>query len=93
MHRRLEQFSAMSVLVVDDNPSNVALLKTLLADEGLHRITTLTDSRQVEHMLSSLDPDLVLLDLHMPYVDGHVVLQVITPCTDGTYLPVLVLTA
>ena len=42
MHRRLEQFSAMSVLVVDDNPSNVMLLKTLLEDEGLLRITTLT---------------------------------------------------
>ncbi len=93
MHRRLERFSAMSVLVVDDNPSNVALLKTLLEDEGLHRITTLTDSRQVEHMLSSLDPDLVLLDLHMPYIDGHRVLQTITRFAAGTYLPVLVLTA
>lgn len=93
MHRRLEQFSAMSVLVVDDNPSNVMLLKTLLEDEGLLRITTLTDSRQVEHMLPSLDPDLVLLDLHMPYIDGYVVLQTITRFAAGTYLPVLVLTA
>ena len=93
MHRRLEQFSAMSVLVVDDNPSNVMLLKTLLEDEGLLRITTLTDSRQVEHMLPSLDPDLVLLDLHMPYIDGYVMLRTITRFAAGTYLPVLVLTA
>ena len=83
----------MSVLVVDDNPSNVALLTTLLEDEGLHRITTLTDSRQVEHLLPSLDPDLVLLDLHMPYIDGYVLLQTITQFAAGTYLPVLVLTA
>ena len=44
-------------------------------------------------MLPSLDPDLVLLDLHMPYIDGHVVLQTITGFAAGTYLPVLVLTA
>jgi EAL domain-containing protein (putative c-di-GMP-specific phosphodiesterase class I) len=83
----------MSVLVVDDNPSNVALLKTLLEDEGLNRITTLTDSRDVEPTLSSMDPDLVLLDLHMPYIDGHALLQTITRFAAGSYLPVLVLTA
>jgi EAL domain-containing protein (putative c-di-GMP-specific phosphodiesterase class I) len=44
-------------------------------------------------MLPSLDPDLVLLDLHMPYIDGYVVLQTITRFAAGTYLPVLVLTA
>ena len=93
MQRRLEPFSAMSVLIVDDNPSNVTLLKTLLEDEGMNRITTLTDSREVEQTLSSADPDLILLDLHMPYVDGHVLIQTIARFAAGSYLPVLVLTA
>jgi EAL domain-containing protein (putative c-di-GMP-specific phosphodiesterase class I)/ActR/RegA family two-component response regulator len=83
----------MGVLIVDDNPSNVALLQELIREEGLTRIYTETDSRKVRERLAAWRPDLVLLDLHMPHVDGLQVLAQIKAYAAGDYLPVLVLTA
>ncbi len=93
MTKPLERFAGMSVLIVDDNPSNVALLQALLDEQGLFRIYTETDARQVPRQLARNDPDLVLLDLHMPNVDGHEVLTQIKLYAAGSFLPVLVLTA
>ena len=93
MTHQLERFATMSVLIVDDNVANVALLEALLRDEGMHRITMETDSRCVAETLPVVNPDLVLLDLHMPYVDGSEVLEQIIRFAAGAYLPVLVLTA
>jgi EAL domain-containing protein (putative c-di-GMP-specific phosphodiesterase class I)/AmiR/NasT family two-component response regulator len=89
----LDRFSSMSVLIVDDNEANVALVRALLEKDGMHRIATETDSRRVAGRLAAIDPDLVLLDLHMPHLDGHAVLRQIIRFAAGTYLPVLVLTA
>lgn len=91
--RSLDAFSTMSVLIVDDNPGNVALLEGVLADAGLTRVTALTDSRLVEGLLPAVNPDLVLLDLRMPFLDGYGVLALVSRFAAGTYLPVLVLTA
>jgi EAL domain-containing protein (putative c-di-GMP-specific phosphodiesterase class I)/CheY-like chemotaxis protein len=93
MPGRLEPFSTMSVLIVDDNEANVALLRALLEREGVHRIAVETDPRRVAGRLAGIDPDLVLLDLHMPHLDGHAVLAQIVRFAAGTYLPVMVLTA
>jgi EAL domain-containing protein (putative c-di-GMP-specific phosphodiesterase class I)/CheY-like chemotaxis protein len=93
MTKALERYAGMGVLIVDDNASNVALLKALVEEQGLHRVYTATDSRQVPQLLTEQHPDLVLLDLHMPDVDGHQVLSQIKEFAAGSYLPVLVLTA
>jgi EAL domain-containing protein (putative c-di-GMP-specific phosphodiesterase class I) len=90
--KALERYAGMSVLIVDDNAGNVALLKALLVAEGLQRVYSETDSRQVPRRLAEQQPDLVLLDLHMPHVDGHEVLGQIKVFAAGSYLPVLVLT-
>jgi EAL domain-containing protein (putative c-di-GMP-specific phosphodiesterase class I)/DNA-binding NarL/FixJ family response regulator len=83
-----------TVLVVDDQPANVALLERLLGDAGVGRVHGFTDPRQgLAHCASTL-PDLVLLDLHMPHMDGFAfmeALQALVP--EGGFLPVLVLTA
>lgn len=93
MAKVLDRFVGMCVLVVDDNVSNVALLKALMEGEGMVRVYTETDPRQVPQLLAEHKPDLVLLDLHMPHVDGHQVLAQIKQFAAGSYLPVLVLTA
>jgi EAL domain-containing protein (putative c-di-GMP-specific phosphodiesterase class I)/DNA-binding NarL/FixJ family response regulator len=86
--------AAATVLVVDDEPANVLLLRHLLERRGVGRIDTLTDSRDVLTACRETNPDLVLLDLHMPHLDGHTVLrQLRTSLPSTTYLPVLVLTA
>ncbi|HET7688880.1 MAG TPA: EAL domain-containing response regulator [Nocardioidaceae bacterium] len=83
----------MSVLIVDDSSLNLDLLRTVLEQEGLGRVTIEADSRKVAARLPEVRPDLVLLDLHMPHLDGHAVLEQIVRFAAGSYLPVLVLTA
>jgi CheY-like chemotaxis protein len=89
----LEPHADARVLVVDDYPENVALLDRLLGSRGLRAVQTITDPRDVIDHLPELNPDLVLLDLHMPWVDGYTVLEHIRSWAAGTYLPVIVLTA
>ena len=78
---------------MDDHPSNVALLKAVLARAGLKEIFTETDPREVLPRLAEVDPDLIILDLHMPHLDGFAVLAQIREYASSEYLPVLVLTA
>lgn len=83
----------MKVLVIDDEPLNVALLHAVLAQSGYTRVQSLTDSRLAIETIESFDPDLVLLDLMMPNVDGFAVLEQLRGRRDDHFLPVIVLTA
>jgi EAL domain-containing protein (putative c-di-GMP-specific phosphodiesterase class I) len=90
----LDAFRDARVLVVDDNLANVQLLVALLERAGLHRISSATDARVALRLAREIDPDVILLDLHMPHVDGYAVLEeLLATGTDAAYLPVLVLTA
>jgi len=83
-----------TVLVVDDDPSSVALLDLLLRDAGVASVHGLTDARAVIPRCLELRPDLVLLDLHMPHMDGCAVLAALQAALPAdVFLPVLVLTA
>lgn len=89
----LERFASARIMVVDDNEANVALLRALLQRAGLRNIFTFSDPRVAVTSLNQVDPELVLLDLHMPHLDGFEVLGTIAQYAAGSYLPVLVLTA
>lgn len=81
------------VLIVDDDPANVELLKAYLT-ESVDEIVGLTDSRQVEHVFAQFEPDLILLDLHMPDPDGLELLRRLRGARMSLgFLPVIVLTA
>jgi len=82
------------ILIVDDQEANVMLLERLLTASGYHNFMSTNDPRQVLPMFGKFQPDLILLDLMMPYLDGYAVMQQIGPrIPEGTYLPILVLTA
>ena len=82
------------ILVIDDEPANVALLQRILERAGYNEIRGISDSRQALIVVEEFRPDLVLLDLHMPGLDGFGVLEALQPhLTNGGYLPVLTLTA
>ena len=87
------QYADARVFVVDDNAANVALLAAVLDRAGYRNLFTEMDPRQVLPRLPVVDPDLVILDLHMPHLDGFAVLQQIRGFTSAEALPVLVLTA
>jgi EAL domain-containing protein (putative c-di-GMP-specific phosphodiesterase class I) len=82
------------VLVVDDNENNVLLLERLLNRIGIGRVVGITDPRDTVAHYQADEPDLILLDLHMPHLDGVAVLeQLAIVMPKGSYTPVLVLTA
>ena len=89
-----DQLKDASILVVDDEGSNVLLLKRLLQQAGYTNVRSTTDPREVVPLYNAAPPDLILLDLHMPYIDGFAVMELLAPqIAAGTYLPILVLTA
>jgi signal transduction histidine kinase len=89
-----DDLTTAKILIVDDQPTNVRLLERLLATSGYRDLSGTTDSRQVIERCRSFQPDLILLDLLMPHVDGLGVLERIKAENPaGTFLPVLILTA
>lgn len=85
---------AARIFVVDDEQVNVDLFDKILSAAGYTNTSMITDSRRAVSMFSNDDPDLVLLDLHMPHQDGYEVLQAIRYLVPAeAFLPILVLTA
>lgn len=86
--------SKSRVLIVDDEPSNVRLLERILELNGTPSIRSTTDARETLSLTLEFDPDIILLDLHMPHLDGFAVMELLkTAVPPETYLPILVLTA
>jgi putative nucleotidyltransferase with HDIG domain len=82
------------ILIVDDQESNVAVLVSLLTKKGYKNLKTTTDSRLVVALCDEFKPDLILLDLMMPHLDGFQVMEQLRPhIPDDVYLPILILTA
>ena len=83
----------MKILVVDDEPFNVALLEDMLSLSGYKRVKSISDSRLAFETYRGFEPDLVLLDLMMPHIDGFQVLETLRSTASEILLPVIVLTA
>jgi putative two-component system response regulator len=83
------------ILIVDDEPGNVQLLQRILVREGYRRVTGLSNPREAMAVIDEDRLDVVLLDLHMPVVDGYQILESIMTSLDPgrRTLPVIVLTA
>jgi DNA-binding response OmpR family regulator len=83
----------LKILVIDDEPANAELLEAILADEGYEQVKAISDSRLALEVCQTFEPDLILLDLMMPHVDGFAILEALRSEPDGASLPVIVLTA
>lgn len=86
-------YARMKILIVDDEPANVALLEDMLSEQGYANLKSATDSREVVELYNSFDPDLILLDLFMPRVDGFSILEALRADRTEDFLPIIVLTA
>jgi putative two-component system response regulator len=90
----IEPLTRARILIVDDQTSTVRLLERLLTTGGYTNVSATTDPRLTAEMVDRLAPDLVLLDLHMPGVDGFEVMQSLAPrVAVDRFLPILVVTA
>ncbi|MDO8907249.1 MAG: response regulator [Pseudohongiella sp.] len=82
-----------SILIVDDQASNVALLEQVLSEAGYTQVSSTMNSTEVCALHRKNQYDLILLDLQLPEMDGFQVMDALKTNLDDPYLPVIVLTA
>ena len=82
-----------SILIVDDQQSNVSLFEQLLSEAGYTCVASTMNPQEVCALHRKNRYDLILLDLQMPGMDGFQVMEGLKANDADTYLPVIVLTA
>ncbi|MDQ3963842.1 MAG: response regulator [Actinomycetota bacterium] len=81
------------ILIIDDDISVVRLLEEMLASVGFTDVASVTDPRAAVATYRSFQPDLILLDLHMPHLSGLGVIAALRPEIGDGSVPIVVLTA
>jgi putative two-component system response regulator len=81
------------IMVVDDERANLKLLSLMLHTEGYAQVDLVQDPREVLASYQAARPDLILLDINMPHVDGYAVMDQLRALSDPLAPPIVVLTA
>ena len=88
----MDSSRAGKILVVDDIPENVRLLEAVLVPRG-YEVLTATSGEEALDLVASAEPDLVLLDVVMPGMDGYAVCQALRGDEETSVLPVIMVTS
>jgi putative two-component system response regulator len=88
----MEIIQDAKILIVEDQETNIRLLKGMLLREGYTNVIHTDDSRQALPLYLKLQPDLMFLDLHMPHLSGFDVMEQLCQFRQEDYVPLLVLT-
>jgi signal transduction histidine kinase len=89
-----QYIAAARVLIVDDEIMNILVLQQMLEQWGCVNVVSTTDPHQTLALYESFQPDIVLLDLIMPGLDGFALMEQFRQVIPAEiYLPILVLTA
>lgn len=90
---RVSNLTDSRILIVDDQTANLQVLATVLEFAGYANVSCLSDSCKILQLVEEFRPDLILLDLHMPHLDGLGAMdQLATVIPKDDYLPILILT-
>src|SRR4051812_48829541 len=81
-----------SILIVDDLDASARLVEAMLAPDG-HRTTRAVDGADALRMVRSVPPDLILMDVMMPHVDGFEACLAIKQDPSTRLIPVVLVTA
>lgn len=89
-----EKLPGARILMVDDEEANLELLRRILEPAGYENLEATTRPEEVVDLCREKEPDLILLDIMMPGIDGYGILDRLSEeLPEDTYLPVLVLTS
>jgi CheY-like chemotaxis protein len=80
------------ILIIDDQPDDVRLLKQILNDSGTYRVFTATGGKEGVSLVARRRPDLIILDLRMPEMDGFAVLDELRSNPETANIPIMVVT-
>ena len=87
-------FQNTRFLIVDDEPANISILTQMLREWQVTNIVSTTNPHETCLLLQSFQPDIILLDLMMPHLNGFEVMEQLQPLIAADdFLPILVLTA
>ena len=90
----IDSLKRSKILIVDDRTANIVFLRVLFQREGFKQVISTTYSKEAIPLVKKENPDIILLDLMMPYMDGFGVMeQLKSTIAKDEFLPVLVLTA
>ncbi|AOY87642.1 two-component system response regulator [Marinobacter salinus] len=81
------------ILIVDDEAANLKLLDRMLGGQGYENLILIQDPREVVTAYHENRPDLILLDINMPHLDGYEVIDQLNRLRDPLLPPILILTA
>ncbi len=81
-----------TILIIDDEPSIVMILKELLSNQGYNILTAFNGSDGINLLVNKKSPDLVLLDLNMPGTSGKMVIDTMRKHTALSNTPVIIIT-
>jgi two-component system alkaline phosphatase synthesis response regulator PhoP len=81
-----------TIMVVDDNPDIITIVRTILEGKG-YSVLSATSGPELLNMLKTQKPDLIILDIMMPEMDGLEVLSRLKGLTETATIPVILLTA
>lgn len=90
----LSRIKKARILIIDDQESNVEVLLNFFEMVNYQNVKSITDSREAIEVIQSFKPDIILLDLNMPFVSGFDIIEKLKEVVEpDEYLPVLILTA
>ena len=81
-----------TIMVVDDNPDIITIVKTILEGKGYNVLSAVSGPELLSH-LKIEKPDLIILDIMMPEMDGLEVLSRLKGAAEWAAIPVILLTA
>jgi putative two-component system response regulator len=84
---------AAKIMIVDDEPINIMVARKYLKDAGYADFITTEDPRPALNMIREESPDVIILDIMMPHINGLEILEQIRRDSTLRHLPVLILTA
>lgn len=81
-----------TIMVCDDNPDIITIVRTILEGKG-YSVLSATSGPELLNLLDTHKPDLIILDIMMPEMDGLEVLTRLKGLTETAAIPVILLTA
>jgi len=90
--KKEEPYPEAKIFIVDDEATSIRLLTKILTDAGYKHIKSTRDPNKVRKIYDDFKPDLLVLDLHMPHMEGFKIMDQLREVhKDDDYLPILVI--
>lgn len=88
-----EYIYSSTIFAIDDEPANLKLIDRILHNRGYRNVVTESDPRRALTRYHDVRPDLILLDIYMPGLDGYGVIEALKSLDDPVLPPIVMLTA